>query len=145
MALLPNDYYHLVTCPEVVTISDNQCIVNESHQPCETMTKSRWRFSTVWKSLKYVNGWEEEIEGDEACNWQPLLPIPQWVWTQPVSRVFKENSGSLSRIALRKWNYSVCCLRDVFLIPLRHLPNSIQNISISGVQSWPSIFAEWWS
>ena len=25
MALLPNDYYHLVTCPEVVTISDNQC------------------------------------------------------------------------------------------------------------------------
>ena len=26
MALLPNDYYDLVTCPEVVTISDNQCI-----------------------------------------------------------------------------------------------------------------------
>ena len=25
MALLPNDYYHLVTCPKVVTISDNQC------------------------------------------------------------------------------------------------------------------------
>ena len=26
IALLPNDYYDLVTCPEVVTISDNQCI-----------------------------------------------------------------------------------------------------------------------
>ena len=25
MAVLPNDYYILVTCPEIVTISDNQC------------------------------------------------------------------------------------------------------------------------
>ena len=25
MALVPNDYYILVNCPEVVTISDNQC------------------------------------------------------------------------------------------------------------------------
>ena len=24
-ALLPNDYYHIVTCPEVVTISDKKC------------------------------------------------------------------------------------------------------------------------
>ena len=29
MALLPNDYNHLVTCPEVVSISDNQCITNQ--------------------------------------------------------------------------------------------------------------------
>ena len=30
----------------------------------------------------------------------------------------------------------VCCSGDVSLISLRHLPNSIQNSSISGVQSW---------
>ena len=35
-----------------------------------------------------------------------------------------------------KWNCSVCCSGDVFLISLRHLQNSIQNSSISGVQSW---------
>ena len=31
IALLPNDYYHLVTCTEVVTISDNQCAYNIAH------------------------------------------------------------------------------------------------------------------
>ena len=39
-------------------------------------------------------------------------------------------------IELWKWSYSVCCSGDVSLISLRHLPNSIQNSSISGVQSW---------
>ena len=39
-------------------------------------------------------------------------------------------------IELRKWNYSVCCLVDIFLISLRHLQNITKNSSISGVQSW---------
>ena len=33
------------------------------------------------------------------------------------------------RIGLRKCTYSVCSSGDVFLISLRHLPNSIQNSS----------------
>ena len=35
------------------------------------------------------------------------------------------------RIELGKWNYFVCYFGDFFLISLRHLPNSIQNSSIT--------------
>ena len=45
-------------------------------------------------------------------------------------------SGRRFRIEFRKWNYSVCCSVDVFLISLTHLLNSIQYSSISGIQSW---------
>ena len=45
-------------------------------------------------------------------------------------------TGWQFRIVLLKLNYNICCSGDVFLISLRHLQNSIQNSSISGVQSW---------
>ena len=38
-------------------------------------------------------------------------------------------------ILLRKCNYYVSCLRDVFLISLIHLPNIIKNSFISGIES----------
>ena len=44
-------------------------------------------------------------------------------------------TGWRFRIELWTWNYYVCCSGDVFLMLLRHLTNSIQNRSISGVQS----------
>ena len=41
--------------------------------------------------------------------------------------VTRSRTGWLFRIELQKWNYSVSCLGNVFLISLRHLPNSTQN------------------
>ena len=42
------------------------------------------------------------------------------------SRGFNSSTGWRFRIELRKWNYCVCGLRDVFLISPRQLPNRPQ-------------------
>ena len=47
--------------------------------------------------------------------------------------VLQRSTGSVSRIALRRWNYSECCLRDVLVKLEMHLPNSKQNNFISRV------------
>ena len=61
---------------------------------------------------------------------------PSLYWSRPQVGLGVDLPGDDSRFNFREWNYSECCSGDVFLISLRLLPDSIQNSSISGVQSW---------
>ena len=79
MALLPNEYYILVTCPEVVTISDNQCscsisppgggisqniqqnITNEGLP--QSVTRTPWSWS-MWSNSARLNWWSYLIEAE---------------------------------------------------------------------------------
>ena len=46
MALLPNDYHHLVTCPEEVIISDKHCIM--IHFDCLVSSPGFIRERATW-------------------------------------------------------------------------------------------------
>ena len=64
ISLLPNDYYHLVTCLLVVTISDNQCTISQE----VAQVNVHWRH--YWTTSFYY---------DTSINFSDMFPFMRYL------------------------------------------------------------------